>query len=202
VLRTIGSLSIALSTAAIFAGCADDPDAANSAATSDGISTVSATGAAPGAPTTPGLAAARALASSNAAAIVASRPAFLHASPNDAFVQGSVVSSSGHFYVPYERTHAGLPVVGGDFVMVVDGAGQHVFHSVAQERPIDIPSITPTLSQAAAETIATKQLRSVTRVEGTQLVVNALGATARLAWESTIDGFGANSTSMPLNGKA
>jgi len=204
--RTIGSFFVALSTAAIFAGCVDDPDAASSAATSDGIGTVTTAGGAPvvatttwapaiGAPTTPGLAAAYVLASSNVAALVASRPAFLHASPNDAFVQRGMEASSGLFYVPYERTHAGLPVVGGDFVVVIDGGGQIVYHSIALERPIDITSITPTLSQAAAETIATQRLRSVTRVEGTQLVVNALGATARLAWESTIDGFGANGIS-------
>src|SRR5262249_14285212 len=63
------------------------------------------------------------------------------------------------------------------------------------ERPIDLPSITPSLSQTAAETIASQRLRSLTRVEGTQLVVNALGATPRLAWESTVDGFGANGIS-------
>lgn len=148
-----------------------------------------------GAPTAPGLGAAYALASSNAAALLASRPAFLHASPNDAFVQGRMESSSGLFYVPYERTYAGLPVVGGDFVMVIDGAGQLVYNSIAQERPIELPAITPALSRAAAETIATQRLRSVTRVEGTELVVNALGATAQLAWESTVDGFGANGIS-------
>jgi Zn-dependent metalloprotease len=148
-----------------------------------------------GAPTTPAPVPAYALAARNAAALVASRPAFLHASPNDAFVQGSVVSSGGIFYVPYERTYALLPVVGGDFVVVIDGAGQIIYNSVAQDHPNDIPSIRPTLSQAAAEAIATRQLRSVTRIEGTQLVVNALGATARLAWESTIDGFGADGIS-------
>jgi len=201
--RTIGSFFVALSTAALFAGCAtDDPDAAGAAATSDNIGMVTTAGGASakgaqaiGAPTTPSLGAAHALASSNAAALVASRPAFLHASPNDAFVQGNAMSSGGHVYVPYERTYAGLPVVGGDFVMVIDGAGQLANTSVAQERPIDLASITPTLSQAAAETIATQRLRSVTRVEGTQLVVNALGATTRLAWESTVDGFGANGIS-------
>lgn len=204
--RTIGSFFIALSTAALFAGCADDPDPASAAGTPDGIATATTVRGAPmvasatstqavGAPTAPGLGAASALASSNAAALVASRPAFLHASPNDAFVQGSMVSSSGLFYVPYERTYAGLPVVGGDFVMVVDGAGQLLYHSTALDHPISLPSTTPTLTQAAAEAIASLQLRSVTRVEGTQLVVNALEATPRLAWESTIDGFGANGIS-------
>jgi Zn-dependent metalloprotease/subtilisin-like proprotein convertase family protein len=79
--------------------------------------------------------------------------------------------------------------------MVIDGAGQNVYNSSALDHAIDLPSITPTLSQAAAEVIATQRLRSLTRVEGTQLVVNALGATPRLAWESTVDGFGANGIS-------
>ena len=143
----------------------------------------------------PGLAGAYAVAGLNADAFVASRPDFLQASPHDAFVQGRVASSDGVFYVPYERTYAGLPVVGGDFVTVVDGAGQIVHNSTALARPIDLASIAPSLSRVAAETIATQRLRSVTGVEGTQLVVNAMGATPRLAWESTVNGFGANGIS-------
>jgi zinc metalloprotease ZmpA len=201
--RTIGSLFLSLSTAALFAGCAtDDPDAASAAATPDDLGAATTAGAASakaaqpiGAPMTPGLAQAYALASGNAAALVASRPAFLHAGPKDAFVQGNAVSSGGHVYVPYERTYAGIPVVGGDFVMAIDGAGQLAQISVAQDRPIDLASITPTLSQAAAEAIATKRLQSMTHMEGTQLVVNALGATPRLAWEATVNGFGANGIS-------
>jgi Zn-dependent metalloprotease len=204
--RTIGSLFIALSTAALFAGCAEAPDAGSAAASPDDTGTVTKAGGAPmvtsatsaqaiGAAAAPGLGAAFALASSNAAALVASRPAFLQASPHDAFVQRGMESSSGLLYVPYERTYAGLPVVGGDFVVVIDGAGQIASNSSALEHPIDLASITPTLSQTAAETIATQRLRSLTRVEGTQLVVNALGPTARLAWESTVDGFGANGIS-------
>ena len=79
--------------------------------------------------------------------------------------------------------------------MVMDGAGQNIYNSVALDHPIALASITPTLTQGGAEAIATLRLRSVTRVEGTQLVVNALGATARLAWESTVDGVGANGIS-------
>ena len=200
--RAIGSLLVAISTAAIFAGCAGDPDIVSTAATPDG--TVAPVGSAPGvasatraqaigAPAIPGPVAT--LASSNAAALVASLPAVLQASPHDAFVQSKLVSSQGLSYVAYERTYAGLPVVGGDFVMVMDGAGQNIYTSVALDHPIALSSITPTLTQGSAEAIATLRLRSVTRVEGTQLVVNALGATPRLAWESTIDGFGANGIS-------
>jgi Zn-dependent metalloprotease len=194
--RTLGTLFIALSTTALFTGCAVDPDAAIGAATPDSTLTKTSALAAQaiGAPA-PGLTPAFAVASSNAAALVASQPAFLQASPHDAFVQLGMHSSNGLVYVPYERTYAGLPVVGGDFVMVIDGAGQIAATSSALDRPIGLASITPSLSQSAAETIATQRLRSLTRVEGTQLVVNALGPTARLAWESTVDGFGANGIS-------
>jgi len=103
-----------------------------------------------------------------------------------------VTTSQNLQYVSYDRTYKGLPVVGGDFVLVTNGAGQVVFHSVAMEHPIGTLATTPSVTKAAAEALATKQLTTVTKVEGTQLVVNALGATPRLAWESTVDGFGAD----------
>jgi Zn-dependent metalloprotease len=204
--RTIGFFLAASSTAALFAGCATDPDAASAAATPDDTATSALTkspqalAAAAWTPgigiaAAPGFNSALAIASSNAAAFVAGRPAFLQASPHDAFVQRGMESSSGLTYVPYERTYAGLPVVGGDFVLVLDGAGQIVSTSSALDRPIDLPSMTPTLSQAAAESIATLRLRSVTSMEGIQLVVNALGTTPRLAWETTVNGFGASGIS-------
>jgi Zn-dependent metalloprotease len=137
----------------------------------------------------------RALAAQSTAALVASRPAYLMASANDRFLQDAVISSRGTQYVPYRRTYAGLRVVGGDFVMVTNSAGQLVFNSVAMTHPIGTISTTPTLSQSQGVAVATKQLQSVSRVEGTELVVNALGAAARLAWESTIDGVGADGVS-------
>jgi Zn-dependent metalloprotease len=136
-----------------------------------------------------------ALAAQSAAALVASRPAYLQASAGDNFIQNTVISSGGMQYVPYQRTYGELPVVGGDFVLVTNSAGQVVFNSVAMQHPIGTLATTPSLTKAAAEAVATKQLTTVTKVEGTQLVVNALGATARLAWESTVDGFGADGIS-------
>jgi len=183
--RTIGRFFIAVSTAALFAGCVDFPGASGAEATPDDVSAVPAV---PGAPVvasaaTPALAQAYAFASQNADAHVATRPAVLHASSNEAFAQTRVESSSGIFYVAYERTHAGLHVVGGDFVTVLDSQGQIIHTSISLDHPIEVASLTPTLSQAGAEAIASRQLRSVTGIEGTQLVVNALGPTARLAWE-------------------
>jgi zinc metalloprotease ZmpA len=125
-----------------------------------------------------------------AAALVARRPAFLHASADEAFVQGSVITSEGTRYVPYERTYAGLPVVGGDFVIVTDATGKVITNSVAMRRPIGKLSKTPKLAQADAERVAGQQLTTVEKVEGTLLVVYALGETPRLAWESTVQGTG------------
>jgi len=135
------------------------------------------------------------LASENAAALVASRPAYLQASASETFAQGKVVSSGAANYVPFERSYSGLKVVGGDLVVVTDGAGQVIFNSVAMQRPIGTLSTTPTLTKGAAEAVATKQLTSVSQLEGSSLVVYALGDTARLAWESTIDGVGADGVS-------
>ena len=199
--RKLGSVFSALSTAALFAGCVDSPDAENTAATSDDIVTVSKPGGAPvslssfAAPTASGLAAVQAAAASTANAFVASRPAILQVSPRDAFVQKQVESSNGVSYVPYERTYAGLPVVGGDFVTVIDHAGQIAYHSVALQNPINLASTTPKLSQAAGATVATMRLRSVSSVEGTQLVVYALDGTPKLAWQTTVNGIGANGIS-------
>ena len=72
-------------------------------------------------------------AADTAAVWVATRPVSLHVGPDDGFVQLPVISSLGWRYVPYERTYRGLPVVGGDFVVVVDPADRVRSASVAQK---------------------------------------------------------------------
>ncbi len=135
------------------------------------------------------------VAANSAAALVASRPAYLQASADDAFTPGAVISSGATQYVPYQRTYRGLPVVGGDFVVVTNAAGQVVFNSVAMDRPIGSLGTLPKLTRAAAEAVAVKQLTSVSAIEGSRLVVHALGSSAKLAWESTVNGIGAEGVS-------
>ena len=157
--------------------------------------TTAAVQAAPAHPV-PNPAQARAAAVGAASSLVASRPGYLHASADDAFVQRPVISSEGIQYVPYERTYKGLPVVGGDFV-VGDRRrpGEVTYTSVAQQQSIGELSTTPKLTAAAAERTARAQLRKVTGVEGTTLVVHALGARPALAWETTVTGTGADGPS-------
>ena len=109
--------------------------------------------------------------SSSAASFVAGRPSVLHASTDDAYVQHPVISSAGLQYIPYDRTYKGLPVVGGDFVVVVDAAGQVNYNSVAQTQAIGNLAVTPTLTSAAARPWLASRCRRHRSVEGTKLVV-------------------------------
>ena len=199
--RKLGSVFSAFSAAALFAGCVDGltadtgttPEefitASNPAGTPVGLSAL-------GAPLTPGLTAAHIAAARTADDVLTGRPSFLQIGAKDAFVRKNVETADGMYYVPYERTYAGLPVVGGDFVTVIDRAGQIAYQSTAtMDRPIQLASITPSLSQAGAEKIASTRLSSVTNVEGSRLAVNALGASPRLIWETTVNGYGAHGVS-------
>ncbi|WP_203822287.1 PepSY domain-containing protein, partial [Paractinoplanes ferrugineus] len=135
-------------------------------------------------------------AADGADALVASKPSFLHVSGMDTFQRHAVVSSAGVNYVPFTRTYKGLPVEGGDFVVATDAVGKVTYTSVAQTNAIGDLSVTPKISEAAALATAKKQLKSVKSVEGTKLVVVAAeGAAARLAWQSTINGTGADGVS-------
>jgi Zn-dependent metalloprotease len=135
-------------------------------------------------------------AAAGADALVASKPSYLHVSAMDTFQRQAAVASAGYNYVPYTRTYKGLPVRGGDFVVVTDSAGKATYTSVAQSSPIGELATTPKISDAAAVAIAKKQLKSVTGVESTNLVVVAdEGKAARLAWSSTINGRSAEGVS-------
>jgi zinc metalloprotease ZmpA len=150
--------------------------------------------AAPPSPGSGDPAAARAKAAASADQFIAGRPAILHTGSDEAFVRQPVISSAGMQYIPYDRTYKGLPVVGGDLVVVADSAGQVRYTSVAQQRPIGALTVAPKLTSAQAVTVARGQLSKVTEVESTRLVVLAL-STPRLAWESIVDGTGAEGVS-------
>ena len=127
------------------------------------------------------------LAAQAAAALVASRPASIHASSSDAFIAHKVISTrEGLQYVPYDRTYKGLPVVGGDFVVVTNSAGQVLSVSVAQEQAINVATVaTRTPAQAAAAARTHAKGKVVDSVSGTRQVVLAYG-TPRLAYETVV----------------
>jgi zinc metalloprotease ZmpA len=93
---------------------------------------VAAAGPATAQPVSPAAAAANA--ASGASALVASRPAILKASADDAFVAGAPTVSHGLHYTPYSRTYKGLHVTGGDLVIATDDSGAVKATSVAQDQ--------------------------------------------------------------------
>ncbi len=128
------------------------------------------------------------LAASAASAFVAAKPAALHASASDTFTQHSVIDFKGTQYVPFDRSYKGLPVVGGDFVVVTNSAGQVMDTSVAQSQAINLASTTPKLTAAQAAATARTALKSVTEASAPQLVVYADGS--KLAYQTTVTGTG------------
>ncbi|HUQ59922.1 M4 family metallopeptidase [Lentzea sp.] len=132
---------------------------------------------------------AEAMAVDAAASLVDSRPSQLHASANDAFVRHGVISSTnGLKYVPYERTYKGIPVVGGDFVVVTNSTGQVLQTSVGQDTTIDLASTTPAVTRAQAEAAAKTAMSTVDGVGAAAQVVYALDSTPKLAWKVTVTG--------------
>lgn len=123
-------------------------------------------------------------------AVLADKPAFLHATAHDRFVQRSATDFAGLRFLAYDRTYKGLDVVGGDFVLVTDGRGRVVDRSVAQTRSIGELSVEPGIGAAKAVSIAGGELTVTERTEGAELVVDFLGATPRLAWATTVTGTG------------
>ncbi|WP_427884766.1 M4 family metallopeptidase [Kribbella sp. GL6] len=151
----------------------------------------SAAGAAPSAapPPRPSAAQSKAFAAGSASSLVAGRPSALHASKDDEFTAKPVISDqSGLQYVPYERSYKGLPVVGGDFVVVTDSRGAVKSTSVAQTTAVPDLSTAAKVTAAAAQKAANKQLKVVKSSTTPTLAVYALNGTPKLAWQSRVSG--------------
>ena len=130
----------------------------------------------------------RALARAAAENLIESKAPQLKIGAHDGFVAKPVVSSDkGLQYAPYERTYRGLPVIGGDFVVVTDKAGHLLNTSVAQSRPTSLASVRPSLAKARALSVSRGEVDKVAATEAPRLVVWQ-GKTSHLAWESKVTG--------------
>ncbi len=106
----------------------------------------------------------------------------------DAFVRTDTLSGADDTVaVAYERTHEGLPVVGGDFVVLTDASGAVLSTSVAQDRPVDLATTTPTVGRERAVEAARGRVARVSDVSEPRLVVWQRDSTA-LAWETQVRG--------------
>lgn len=184
-------LAGALGAALVPALAATAVGGSAAATTSGGTSVIGAASSASSAPAAqparPGADRSQARAAAAAGALVARRPAVLKASSFDRFHARSVLTSHDLQYVPYERTYRGLPVVGGDFVITTDAEGHVLGTSVAQTRPVDLASVTPTIARGTARATARRQVQQGTYDSLTRLVV-VQGKRSALAWETTVRG--------------
>ncbi|MEE1826795.1 M4 family metallopeptidase [Streptomyces sp. BE20] len=121
----------------------------------------------------------------------------------------AVVDADGTRHLRFERTFAGLPVLGGDLVVhqAPDGAVKAVDKAVAAQ--ISVPSLTPGIPADQAASQATGAVQStvgiaadkdespvteVRRAGAAQLVVWAADGNPRLAYRTTVEGLRADGT--------
>ncbi|WP_085939638.1 M4 family metallopeptidase [Amycolatopsis azurea] len=118
----------------------------------------------------------------------------LRKGPQEGFRRvGMTPGGGGLFYAAYERTYRGLPVVGGDAVVVADGAGRVRGTSAAETAAISVDTKAK-ISAAKATEVARGQLSKVDSVVAPQLVVLA-GNSPKLAYEVVVKGTKASNPS-------
>lgn len=91
------------------------------------------------------------------------------------------------YSVAYERSYRGLPVVGGDAVVLADGEGRVRALQSASTTVIDVAT-TPTVAARTAEATSRAELASVDKVLDRRLVVRLKDDKPVLAWETVLSG--------------
>lgn len=133
------------------------------------------------APVTPAQAASR------ATSAIGSHAAAFAAGASDTFAQRNVlVERGGTSHVHLNRAYRGLPVIGGDVIAHLTGAGELSAVTKTQRAALTL-STTPTLSAAKAAGAATRALggRAVPGA-ATTLAVDALREKPVLVWRTTV----------------
>ncbi|GAQ54119.1 M4 family metallopeptidase [Streptomyces acidiscabies] len=119
-------------------------------------------------------------------------------------VKDVVKDNDGTVHTRYERTYAGLPVLGGDLVVhtppasLAAGTVSTTFNN--DRRTISVKSTTPTLGKSAAETKALKTAKTVnSRAGSARKVIWAAEGTPELAWETIVTGIQKDGTPSKLH---
>ncbi|MCS0639491.1 M28 family peptidase [Streptomyces sp. LP05-1] len=91
------------------------------------------------------------------------------------------------YSVAYERSYRGLPVVGGDAVVLADGTGDVRAVQSASAAPVDVAT-EPVVTARRAETVSRTRLARVDKVVDSRLVVKITDGRQALAWETVLTG--------------
>ncbi|MFI8351192.1 M4 family metallopeptidase [Streptomyces sp. NPDC085596] len=121
-------------------------------------------------------------------------------------VRDVVKDNDGTVHTRYERTYAGLPVLGGDLVVHTPPASLAkgtVSTTFATKRAIKVASTAPALTKAAAESKALKTAKALDAgkpaTDSARKVIWAGNGTPTLAWETVIGGLQDDGTPSKLH---
>ena len=118
-------------------------------------------------------------------------------------VKDVVKDVDGTVHTRYERTYAGLPVLGGDLVVHESKSGATEGVSKATKATIRVSSLTPKVTVAKAEkqavTIAKAAGSDKTAADGARKVIWAGSGTPVLAYETIVGGFQDDGTPNQLH---
>ncbi|MFF8596690.1 M4 family metallopeptidase [Streptomyces sp. NPDC015220] len=121
-------------------------------------------------------------------------------------VKGVTKDADGTLHTRYERTYAGLPVLGGDVVVHTPPASRAkgtVSATFNNKRAVRVSSTTATFTKAAAETKALKAAEALDAAkpaaDSARKVIWAGAGTPKLAWETVIGGFQDDGTPSELH---
>nr|WP_101391367.1 M28 family peptidase [Streptomyces sp. TLI_146] len=109
-------------------------------------------------------------------------------SPQEQYERRMVTPWVKNLYsVAYERSYRGLPVVGGDAVVLADGDGDIRAVQSASAVRVDVAT-TPSVTAKTAESTSRTKLAKVDKVVDSRLVVRLADGKAALAWETVLAG--------------
>ncbi|QIJ64816.1 M4 family metallopeptidase [Streptomyces sp. JB150] len=119
-------------------------------------------------------------------------------------VRDVVKDADGSLHIRYERTYAGLPVLGGDLVVHESPAGKTEGVTKATKARIAVADLTPEVTAAAAETQAVKRAKALGGTESDaakapRKVIWAAGGKPVLAYETVVGGFQDDGTPNELH---
>ncbi|MFJ6084884.1 M4 family metallopeptidase [Streptomyces sp. NPDC092369] len=121
-------------------------------------------------------------------------------------VKDVVKDNDGTLHTRYERTFAGLPVLGGDLVVHTPPAAEAtgtVSTTFNSKRSVKVASTTATVTKASAETKALKAAKSLAAdkptTDSARKVVWAGSGTPKLAWETVVGGLQDDGTPSQLH---
>ncbi|MEU9128706.1 M4 family metallopeptidase [Kitasatospora sp. NPDC048540] len=128
----------------------------------------------------------------------------LQLGPQEKLLPRSVLKDAdGTLHTRYERTFAGLPVLGGDLVVHQAGNGSLKGVTKATEGSVAVPSTTPARSAASAQELALGRAgaegSTATKADSTRTVVWAATGTPVLAWETVVGGLQDDGTPSELH---